>query len=82
MSFYVSFLFTGSWSGRDAGLLAGGRMLTNMAGDGVFYMTKHDIFELTCSSSSCSWKKKQQKFKQSRRDGVAMYVPDDITNCY
>ena len=60
-----------------------GKLLPNVAGDGVFYISiSGAIYELTCSSFYCFWKEKEQKFKEPRRFGVAMYVPNNVAHCY
>lgn len=60
-----------------------GKLLPNVAGDGVFYISiSGAIYELTCSSFYCFWKEKEQKFKERRTHGVAMYVPNNVGYCY
>ena len=60
----------------------GGKLLPNVAGDGVFYISiSGAIYELTCSTFSCLWNLKEQKFKEPRRYGVAMYVPNNVAYC-
>ena len=60
-----------------------GKLLPNVAGDGVFYISiSGAIYELTCSSFYCFWKEKEQKFKERRTHGVAMYIPNNIGYCY
>ena len=60
-----------------------GKLLPNVAGDGVFYISiSGAIYELMCSSWFCFWKEKEQKFKERRTHGVAMYVPNNVAYCY
>ena len=60
-----------------------GKLLPNVAGDGVFYISMSGaIYELTCSTFSCFWNLKEQKFNELRRFGVAMYVPNNVAYCY
>ena len=60
-----------------------GKLLPNVAGDGVFYISRSGaIYELTCSSFYCFWKEKEQKFQEQRTHGVAMYVPNNFGYCY
>jgi hypothetical protein len=55
----------------------GPRALPNSNGDGVLHFFQNKIFELTCDTSSCSWKTRQQQMQNGRsRLFQAIYIPD------
>jgi hypothetical protein len=77
----VSFRFVSGPNLQSNGFSIG-KLLPNVAGDGVFYISiSGAIYELTCSTFSCLWNLKEQKFKEHRRFGVAMYVPNNVAYC-
>jgi hypothetical protein len=44
-------------------------------------LTRKDLYELKCSSSSCNWSLMEQKLNVDRYFPLAMYVPDSFAIC-
>ena len=44
--------------------------------------TTADIFKLTWQGKHLQWVMLLQKLKYPRKDAIAMFVPDSITNCH
>jgi hypothetical protein len=57
------------------------RMLTNQLGTGVIFTFRYSLHELTCDELECNWNEMEQTFSVSRRDHIAMLVPDAIVDC-
>ena len=61
----------------------GPKALPNSNGDGVLHFFNQKTFELTCDTSSCSWKTRQAQMQNGRtRLFQAIYIPDGFaTDC-
>jgi hypothetical protein len=39
------------------------------------------MYKLICDQLGCKWSEMEQQLQRSRRDFVAMLIPDHLTNC-
>ena len=63
-------------------------MVTEPKGDEIIYVGCNDgddltaeIFKLTWQGENLQWVVLPQKLKYPRKDAIAMFIPDSITNC-
>ena len=57
----------------------GARALPSLSGDGAYLQYEQYFYELSCSSTSCSWSKMEQELTNPVVTAVMMYLPNDYT---
>ena len=55
----------------------GPRAITSVDNNGAYLQQNDHFFELTCSTSKCSWSLMDQKLDVGRDGAVLMYLPAD-----
>ena len=57
----------------------GARALPSLSGDGAYLQKSQYFYELSCSSTSCSWSMMEQELTKPVQNTVMMYLPNDHT---
>ena len=64
-------------------LYVGARALPSLSDNGA-YLQHHEFFyELSCDTTSCTWRRMKQKLSKAVRNAVMMYLPPGFAreNC-
>ena len=60
-------------------LFYGAKALPSLSGNGVILQYLKYFYELTCTTTSCSWSIMPQELKQATRNNPIMYLPQGYT---
>ena len=57
----------------------GAKALPSLSGNGVILQYLKYFYELTCTTTSCTWSIMTQELKQATRHAPIMYLPQEYT---